>query len=78
MEQWVNGLRAAKEFWAQRSITEEVKLKKLQRPAHSSDPVFIHNEDGVVSAQDLYIPPINFCCFIDLWLPLIFSLCHHH
>lgn len=47
MEQWVNGLRAAKEFWAQR---EEVKRKKRQRAAHSIDPVSVHNEDKLVSA----------------------------
>ena len=49
MEQWVNGLRAAKEFWTQR---EEVKRKKRQRPAHSNDPVSVHNEDKLVSARD--------------------------
>jgi len=44
MEEWVIGLRAAKEFWAQHQKREEVKLKMRQNPFHVNDIVSVHNE----------------------------------
>ena len=43
MEQWVNGLKAAKEFWTQHHTRMKIKQKLKQKPVHLNEPVSVRN-----------------------------------
>ena len=61
MEKWVNGLRAAKEFWAHYK-RQEVKLKIRQSPSPHEDVVSVHDEVPKLVSNDLQI--IFFCLLL--------------
>lgn len=48
MEEWVSGLRVAKDFWAQQSKREEAQQKNKYNPCRRSNNVSVHYEDKVV------------------------------
>ena len=56
MEEWVNGLREAKEFWMQHRKRQEFKQKINNQGTFTNESISLHNADKcLVSIESLYI-----------------------